>query len=90
MRKILFYFFIISTLFSCKDEDVITNPDLISLQASRDHLTAERIFNDLERTIEDGFIDNGESKECPNYIMHNTNNSDADTLIIDFGNRNSS
>lgn len=87
MKKILFYFFIIGVLFSCKDENVITNPDLISLQASRDHLTAERIFNDLERTIEDGFIDNGESKDCPNYIMHNANMDDnSDTLIIDFGN----
>jgi len=72
-------------LYACKDEDVITNPDLISTQASRDHLIAEAIFNDIERVVEDGFIDNGESKSCPTYTLKKLNTTDQDTLIIDFG-----
>ena len=38
-------------LYSCKDEDVITQNDLASTQASRDNLIAEQIFNDAGRMV---------------------------------------
>ena len=86
MQKTLFSIIISSIFLACTDENVITDPNLTSLQPSRDHLIAESIFNDIERTIEKGFIDNGQSKNCQNYTIRNTNNNDEDTLIIDFGN----
>ena len=86
MKKTLIALSILTILlYACKDEDVITNPDLISTQASRDHLIAEAIFNDIERVVEDGFIDNGESKSCPTYTLKKLNTTDQDTMIIDFG-----
>ena len=89
MKKILIPLSILTVvLYGCKDEDVINNPDLISTQASRDHLIAEVIFNDVERVVEDAFIDNGESKSCPTYTLKNSNITDKDTMIIDFGNGN--
>ena len=87
MRKVLLAFSILSILlYSCKDEDVISNPELVSMQASRDHLLAEAIFNDVERVVEDGFLHEGEGKNCPTYIIENINSTDKDTMIINFGN----
>ena len=31
------------------------------------------------------FIDNGESKSCPSYTLMNSDTSDLDTIIVDFG-----
>ena len=62
MKKTLIALSILTILlYACKDEDVITQNDLISTQASRDHLIAESIFNDIERVVEDGFIDKVEN-----------------------------
>ena len=73
-------------LYACKDEDVINTPEQTSTQASQDHLFAENIFNDINRVVEDGFNDNGLSKSsCANYKSIASDSSDADTLIIDFG-----
>ena len=84
------YFLILSMpailLYSCKDEDVVNPNDLKSTQASKDHLDAEKIFNDIGRVVEDAFIDNGENKNCPNYTLKNSNSINPDTMIIDFGN----
>ena len=53
MKKVLLVFSALTVLlYSCKDEDVINNPDLVSTQASRDHLVAEAIFNDVERVVQ--------------------------------------
>ena len=88
------YFLILSILsillYSCRDEDVINPNDLESTQASKDHITAEKIFNDIGRVVEDGFIDNGEDKNCPDYNLNNSNITDPDTMTIDFGNGNPS
>ena len=70
----------IATLYSCKDDS-----SLDSTQASQDHLFAERIFNDIGRVVEDGFIENNQNKDCPTYIIHNVNDTDEDTMIINFG-----
>jgi hypothetical protein len=75
-------------LYACKEEDVINTPALTSTQACQDNLTAESIFNDVGRIVEEGFTDNGQSKSCPNYNLMNANTSDIDTLIINFGSTN--
>ena len=73
-------------LYACKDEDIINTPEQISTQASQDLLLAENTFNDINRVVEDGFNDNGLSKSsCVNYKSMASDSSDADTLIIDFG-----
>ena len=73
-------------LYACKDENIINTPEQISTQASQDHLFAENTFNDINRVVEDGFNDNGLSKSsCANYKSIASDSSDADTLIIDFG-----
>jgi len=73
-------------LYACKDEDIINTPEQTSTQASQDHLFAENTFNDINRVVEDGFNDNGLSKSsCANYKSMASDSSDADTLIIDFG-----
>ena len=89
MKKVLLVFSVITVLLcSCKDEDVISNNDLASTQASRDHLLAEALFNDVERVVEDGFMANGESKGCPSYTLKKLNTTNKDTMIIDYGSEN--
>ena len=87
MKKIILIFGILTILlYACKDEDIINIPEQTSTQASQDHLFAENIFNDINRVVEDGFNDNGLSKSsCANYKSMASDSSDADTLIIDFG-----
>ena len=64
----------------------MNTPNQTNIQASQDHLFAENIFNDINRVVEDGFNDNGLSKSsCANYKSIAADSSDADTLIIDFG-----
>ena len=67
-------------LYSCKDEDVISNPELTSTQATKDHLFAEQSFNDVARIVEEGFLMPGIKGSFPSYNL--INNS---TLIINFG-----
>lgn len=89
MKKTFLVFSIISILlYGCQEEDVINPNDLESTQACQDHLTAENIFIDVGRIVEEGLQDNGQSKSCPNYQLMNINTTDIDTLIIDFGNVN--
>jgi len=87
MKKTLIALSILTALlYACKDEDIINTPEQTSTQASQDHLFAENIFNDINRVVEDGFNDNGLSKSsCANYKSMASDSSDADTLIIDFG-----
>jgi len=87
MKKIVLALSVLTVLlFSCKEEDVINTPELTSTQATQDHLFAEQVFNDVGYIVEKGFMDNGQNKSCPNYTLMNTDTSDVDTLIIDFGN----
>jgi len=71
-----------SLLFSSCIEGNIEESGTINCQ---DYLLAENLFNDIGKVVEDAFIDNGESKSCPNYITMNTDTSNQDTIIIDFG-----
>tara|TARA_E500000331_G_scaffold358298_1_gene424061 strand:+ start:2596 stop:3465 length:870 start_codon:yes stop_codon:yes gene_type:complete len=88
MRTKTFFLLVIFCilLYACKDEEIVNTPNQTSTQASQDHLFAENIFNDINRVVEDGFNDNGLSKSsCANYKSIAADSSDADTLIIDFG-----
>ena len=85
-RTILTLSILTILLYACKDENIINTPEQTSTQASQDHLFAENTFNDINRVVEDGFNDNGLSKSsCANYKSMASDSSDADTLIIDFG-----
>ena len=75
-------------LYACKDEDVITNPDLVSTQATQDHLFAEQTFNDVGRIVEAAFLANGINKSYPKYTIKNQDTSNPDTLIINYGPEN--
>ena len=87
MKKIILLVGTFCVLLSaCKEEEIINTPNQTSTQASQDHLFAENIFNDVNRVVEDGFNDNGLSKSsCASYKSLASDSSDADTLIIDFG-----
>ena len=81
MKKTLLTLGILTVLFySCE------KIEKESTQVTRDHLLAEQTFNHVGRVIEDGFIDNSISKNCPSYTLINTNTTDQDTMIIDYGN----
>jgi hypothetical protein len=85
MKKIIIAVSILAVVFfSCKDEDVITTPELTSMQATQDHLFAEKIFENIGKIVEKGFNDNGQKNECPSYSIINADTSDIDTLIINF------
>ena len=89
MKKTIIALSILSVVFyACKEEGVITTPELISTQAAQDYLTAENVFNDVGNIVEIGLKENGQSKACPNYTLMNSDTSDIDTLIIDFGTTN--
>lgn len=69
-------------LFSSCREDRIEESGTVNTQ---DYLFVENLFNDVGRIVEDAFIDNGESKSCPSYTLMNSDTSDLDTIIVDFG-----
>ena len=75
-------------LYACKDEDVITQNDLASTQATQDLLFAEQLFNDVASVVEGAFLANGINKSYPKYITMDNDTSDIDTLIINFGPNN--
>jgi hypothetical protein len=72
--------------YGCKNEDIISTPELTNTQSCQDNLIAESIFNDVGRIVEEGFLVNSQSKSCPGYNLINTDTLNIDTLIIDFGN----
>jgi hypothetical protein len=72
-------------LYACKDEDIKTQNELTSTQAARDNLIAEQIFNDAGRMVEAGFDANLDHKLGPTYTIMNSDTSNSDTLIVNFG-----
>ena len=74
--------------FSCKDENLMDNLDQKNLQACHDYLLFEKTIIDIEREIEHAFIATQTTKDWPNYISINSDTSNQDTLIIDFGENN--
>ena len=81
--KIYITTIILSTIVisSCQEDNIIETGTV----SSQDYLFAENIFNDVGRIVEDAFIDNGVSKSCPSYTILNSDTSDSDTIILDFG-----
>lgn len=78
LSLILLFIFIIS---SCQEDTIIETGTV----NSQDYLFAENLFNDVGGIIEDAFIDNGVNKSCPDYTLMNSDSSNLDTIIIDFG-----
>ena len=87
-KKILALCSIAILLYACKDEDMITQNDPSSTQATQDHLFSEQVFNDIGRIVKEGFLESGASKSCASYNLINNNSLDIDTLIINFGTTN--
>ncbi len=85
-HKISILIILTLSIYSCKEEDILHQSELISTQSCQDNLIAENIFNDIEYSIKEGLYNNGYNKSCPNYILMNTDTTNVDTLIIDFGN----
>lgn len=84
----LIFSLLIILLYSCKEDEVILNPELNSTQASQDNLIAESIFNDILRIVENGISNNKTQKQYPQYTLLNNDTSNIDTLLINFGNTN--
>ena len=61
----LIFSLLIILLYSCKEDEVILNPELNSTQASQDNLIAESIFNDVLRIVENGISNNKTQKQYP-------------------------
>ena len=80
MKKTFLALSILSVLLYACEENVMDNE---STQASQDHLTAESIFDEIGRIVEEGLQANGKSQACPSYSLLND-----DTLTIDFGSTN--
>lgn len=79
---------LIISFMSCKDENVIQSVNQQNLQSSHDYLLFEKTLLDIEREIEHALIATGTTKNLPMYISLNTDSTDQDTLIINFGEEN--
>jgi hypothetical protein len=73
---------------SCKDENVIHSVNQQNLQSSHDYVLFEKTLFDIEREIEHALIATGTTKNLPLYISLNSDSTDQDTLIINFGKEN--
>ncbi len=81
MKKTILALGILTVLFySCEKIEEIE-----STQCTQDHLTAEQIFNDAGRMVEAGFDANPDHKLGPTYTIMNSDTSNSDTLIVNFG-----
>ena len=86
MKKLLLALSVLTILLcSCKNEDIVSNPDYRNTQATQDHLFAEQVFNDIGRVIEEAFLSSGVNKSCASYQLINIDPNNTDTLVINFG-----
>ena len=72
----------------CQDENLRDNLDQRNIQASHDYLLIEKTIVDIEREIEHAFIATQTTKNLPNYISLDSDTSNQDTLIINYGDEN--
>ena len=89
IMKTIFQYFFISLMLtlilsSCKEDKIIESETI----NTKDYLFAENIFNDIHLLIHNAFIGNGENKSCPTYNIINTDSSNTDTIIVNFGDGN--
>ena len=87
-NNILIVIALIISFVSCKDENVIHSVNQQNLQSSHDYLLFEKTLFDIEREIEHALIATGTTKNLPMYISLNSDSTDQDTLIINFGEEN--
>ena len=73
---------------SCQDENLKDNLDQRNTHACENYLLFEKTIIDIEREIEHAFIATQTTKNLPNYTSLNSDTSNQDTLIIDFGENN--
>ena len=86
MKKLLLVtVLIITSIYSCKDDNVIDNLEQQNLQSSSDYLLAEKILIDIQRIVENSLISTGTTKDCPTYTSKNNDPLNTDTLITNFG-----
>jgi len=86
--KILILTLIITSIISCKDDNVVENLEQQNLQSSNDYLLIEKKIIDIQRIVEHSLISNGVTKNCIIYTVKNNDPLNTDTLITDFGNVN--
>ena len=86
--KILILTLIITSIISCKDDNVVENLEQQNLQSSSDYLLIEKILIDIQRIVEHSLISNGITKNCITYTLKNNDPLNTDTLITDFGDVN--
>ena len=87
-NNILIVIALIISFMSCKDENVVHSINQQNLQSSHDYLLFEKTLFDIEREIEHALIATGTTKNLPMYTSLNTDSTDQDTLIINFGEEN--
>ena len=83
--KILIITIIITSIISCKDDNVVENLEQQNLQSSSDYLLIEKTLIDIQRIVEHSLISNGITKNCITYTVKNNDPLNTDTLITDFG-----
>ena len=86
--NILILTLIITSIISCKDDNVVENLEQQNLQSSSDYLLIEKILIDIQRIVEHSLISNGIIKNCITYTLKNNDPLNTDTLITDFGDVN--
>ena len=72
-------------LHSCKDENVIRNLDLKSTQSCNDYILAQTTFNTIGTIVQDAMSYRIQGQNYPNYQIINSDTTNLDTLIVNFG-----
>ena len=75
-------------LYSCKDENVIRNLDLKSTQSCNDYILAQTTFNTIGTIVQDAMSYRIQGQNYPNYQIINSDTTNLDTLIVNFGTSN--
>ena len=75
-------------LHSCKDENVIKNLDLKSTQSCNDYILAQTTFNTIGTIVQDAMSYRIQGQNYPNYQIINSDTTNLDTLIVNFGSEN--
>ena len=79
---------ILTSIISCKDDNVALNLEQQNKQSSIDYLLAEKTLIDILRIVEHSLISTEANENCITYISKNNDPLNTDTLITDFGGAN--
>jgi len=83
--KILIILLILTSIISCKDDNLAVNLEQQNLRSSEDYLFAEKTVIDIMRIVESSLISTETNVNCVTYISKNNDPLNTDTLITDFG-----